>query len=262
MAMSDERVPVISILVSSHNVNLGYDYSQVAANSEQLNYISEFAALEVDNFAVGSLDFFVSASHRQNLLDREVHANLSLEVIWRPDASQQLSLAVNPHFFQVESVELAVNFSAFETFYAERRPFFAENQALFDVSGGAGSRMLHTRGMGTAGDIRAAVKYTRNGEQIDFGGIMVLEDDLASSDVDGNQIFVGRSQYRTDDTQLGYMLTFMDSPEQAKKAEAHSLDFRADITDTLGLEGQLISTRVDRQRLSDDGQSCDNGGSA
>ena len=262
MAMSHERVRVIGILVSRHNVNLGYDYSQVAANSEQLNYISEFAALEVDNFAVGSLDFFVSASHRQDLLDRGGHANLSLEVFWRPDASQQLSLAVNPDFGQVESDELVVNFSAFETFYAERRPFFTENQALFDVSGGAGLRMLHTRRMGTAGDIRAAVKYTRNGEQIDFGGIVVLEDDLASSDVDGNQFFVGRSQYRTDATQLGYMFTFMDSPEQAKKAEAHSLDFRADITDTLGLEGQLISTRVDRQRWSDDDQSGDNGGGA
>lgn len=90
----------------------------------------------------------------------------------------------------------------------------------------------------------------------------MLEDDLASTDVDGNQFFVGRSRYRTDDTQLGYMFTLMESPEQAKKAEVHSLDFRADITDMLGLKGQLISTRVDRQQLSDDGQSGDNGGGA
>ena len=125
---------------------------------------------------------------------------MSLEVFCRPDASQPLSVAVNLDFGRLESDELVVNFSAFETFYAERRPFFAENQALFDVSGGGGLRMLHTRRMGTAGDIRAAVKYTRNGEQIDF---------------------------------------------------------RADITDTLGLEGQLISTRVDRQKLSDDDQCND-----
>ena len=112
---------------------------------------------------------------------------------------------MNPDFGRLESDELVVNFSAFETFYAERRPFFAENQALFDASGGAGLRMLHTRRMGTAGDIRATVKQSRNGEQIDF---------------------------------------------------------RADITDTLGLEGQLISTRVDRQKLSDDDQSGDNRGGA
>ena len=94
---------------------------------------------------------------------------------------------MDPGFDEVESDELVVNFSAFETFYAERRPFFTENQALFDASGSAGLRMLDTRRMGTAGDIRAGVKYTRNGEQIDFGGIMVLEDDLASSNADGNQ---------------------------------------------------------------------------
>ena len=224
--------------------------------------MSEFAALEVDNFAVGSLDFFVSASHRQDLLDRKGHANLSLEVFWRPDASQQLSLAVNPDFGRLESDELVVNFSAFETFYAERRPFFAENQALFDVSGDAGLRMLHTRRMGPSGDIHVAVKCTGKAEQVDFGGIIVLEADLDRIHSDNYQFFVGRSKYRTDDTQLGYMFTFMDSPEQAKKAEEHSLDFRADISDTLGLEGQLISTRVDRQRLSDDDQSGDDGGGA
>lgn len=63
-AHGDERVRVIGILVSRDNVSLGYDCSQVAANSEQLNDISEFGALELDNFAVGWLDFFVSASHR------------------------------------------------------------------------------------------------------------------------------------------------------------------------------------------------------
>ncbi|MDE0763687.1 MAG: hypothetical protein ACJ04O_09640 [Cellvibrionales bacterium] len=52
----------------------------------------------------------------------------------------------------------------------------------------------------------------------------------------------------------------MKSPDQAKKAAVHSLHFRADISGVPSLNGQLIRTRVDRHRLSDDGQSADSGG--
>lgn len=61
-ANGDDRVRVVGILVSRQNINFGSGYSLEAANSEQFNYISEFAALEVGNFAAGWLDFLVSAS--------------------------------------------------------------------------------------------------------------------------------------------------------------------------------------------------------
>lgn len=47
--------------------------------------------------------------------------------------------------------------------------------------------MLHTRRMGTAGDIRAAAKYTRKAEQVDFGCLIVLEVDLDLIHSDGHQ---------------------------------------------------------------------------
>ena len=56
-----------------------------------------------------------------------------MEVFWKIDAGKQLNIAINPDFGQVESDELAVNFSSSETFYSDKRPFFSENHSLFDV---------------------------------------------------------------------------------------------------------------------------------
>ena len=66
------------------------------------------------------------------------------EVFWKIDSSKQVNLTLNPDFGQVESDEVVVNFSAFETFYSDRRPFFAENNNLFDVSDRM-HRIINTR---------------------------------------------------------------------------------------------------------------------
>ena len=51
------------------------------------------------------------------------------EIFWKIDSSRQLNATINPDFGQVESDELVVNFSAYETYYSDKRPFFAENQS-------------------------------------------------------------------------------------------------------------------------------------
>ena len=44
----------------------------------------------------------------------------------------QLTATINPDFGQVESDDLVVNFGANETFFSDKRPFFTENQGIFD----------------------------------------------------------------------------------------------------------------------------------
>ena len=102
---------------------------------------------------------------------------------------------MNPDFGQVESDEVVVNFSAFETFYSDRRPFFAENNNLFDVSDYM-HRIINTRRIGGRPDydcsiygeleeycrqnksetseIDFALKYTQKGE-VDFGFMSASE---------------------------------------------------------------------------------------
>ena len=73
---------------------------------------------------------------------------------------------MNPDFGQVESDDLVVNFSATETFISDKRPFFTENQGIFEFTTPSDfSQLLYTRRVGGpaddgvgAGDITAALK--------------------------------------------------------------------------------------------------------
>ena len=81
-------------------------------------------------------------------------------------ARSQLTATVNPDFGQVESDDLVVNFSATETFISDKRPFFTENQGIFEFTTPSDfSQLLYTRRVGGpaddgegAGDITAALK--------------------------------------------------------------------------------------------------------
>jgi hypothetical protein len=58
-----------------------------------------------------------------------------------------LNATINPDFGQVEADPSVVNLSAFETFFAERRPFFVEGAELFRV---AGPQVFYSRRIGRA----------------------------------------------------------------------------------------------------------------
>ena len=68
-------------------------------------------------------------------------------------ASSQLTATVNPDFGQVESDDLVVNFDATETFISDKRPFFTENQGIFEFTTPSDfSQLLYTRRVGGPAD--------------------------------------------------------------------------------------------------------------
>ncbi len=84
--------------------------------------------------------------------------------------SLTLNVTVNPDFGQVEADPSVVNLSAFETFFAERRPFFLEGANIFNysLSGGHGSeglfysRRIGRRPQGVADPRGGFVQYPLN----------------------------------------------------------------------------------------------------
>ena len=129
-------------------------------------------------------------------LDKKVGA----EIFWKIDAGEQLNIALNPDFGQVESDELVVNFDSSETFYSDKRPFFSENHSLFDVKGFRFFYVINTRRIGAApdydcsryldslqdlckssqvgiSDIDYAVRYTQQNESFDLGFLGASEAD-------------------------------------------------------------------------------------
>jgi hypothetical protein len=99
----------------------------------------------------------------------------------------QLTATINPDFGQVESDNLVVNFSANETFFSDKRPFFTENQGIFEFGTPSDfSQLLYTRRVGGtaddgsgAGDITAAVKLNGNLGAYKYGVFVADEADDA-----------------------------------------------------------------------------------
>ena len=79
------------------------------------------------------------------------------DVFWRPLSNLQLTATVNPDFGNVESDNVVVNLSAFETFFPEKRAFFLEGQEIFNTSprarqqngGGSPTSLIYTRRIGS-----------------------------------------------------------------------------------------------------------------
>jgi hypothetical protein len=90
---------------------------------------------------------------------------------------------VNPDFGQVESDDLVVNFSATETFISDKRPFFTENQGIFEFTTPSDfSQLLYTRRVGGpaddgegSGDITAALKLNGNLGSTKYGVLLPMK---------------------------------------------------------------------------------------
>ena len=62
------------------------------------------------------------------------YTDAGADIFWKPNGQMQLTATINPDFGQVESDDLVVNFSANETFFSDKRPFFTENQGIFEFA--------------------------------------------------------------------------------------------------------------------------------
>src|SRR3546814_16612331 len=107
------------------------DWSSDVCSSDLLLAITPYASGLYDNVGGGS-DFEGGA-----------------DIFWKPSGQFQLTATLNPDFGQVESDDLVVNFGATETFIGDKRPFFTENQGLFEYTTPSDySQLLYTRRVG------------------------------------------------------------------------------------------------------------------
>ncbi|MEM7079987.1 MAG: DUF5916 domain-containing protein [Pseudomonadota bacterium] len=56
------------------------------------------------------------------------------DLFWRPSTNFQLTATLNPDFGNVESDDVIINLSAFETFFPEKRLFFQESTEVFNAT--------------------------------------------------------------------------------------------------------------------------------
>ena len=83
---------------------------------------------------------FPYASASSDGIYNEHSVNGGVDVLWRPSSNVQLTAALNPDFGAVESDDVVVNLTAFETYFPEKRLFFLEGSEVFETSPRANPR--------------------------------------------------------------------------------------------------------------------------
>jgi hypothetical protein len=221
------------------------------ASFERPRFVSEFHRVEVDQYQSSILRVFPYLTTLRDFVADESDIKTGLDLFWKPSGDFQLTAALNPDFGQVEADELVVNFEVIESFFSDKRPFFTENQALFDLRTPDSGLLIYTRRIGgprddapgRAAEIDAALKLNGTWRGFSYGVLTALESDYA--DDIGSAFFAQRLLYPSEALTLGYLGTWTDRPFLDRTAEVHAVDATWRPDPTLSIAGQVIATDVD-----------------
>jgi len=217
-------------------------------------FVQGFERITVPRYSGETLDFYPYASADLDRLGDRTEGRAGVEIFWKPNGSNQLTATLNPDFGQVESDDLVVNFSATETFFGDKRPFFTEGQQLFDLQFSNEGRLVNTRRIGAApdagaegaSDVLAAAKYTGQSDALEYGVFAALEDD--TREAEGREFFVTRLRHSADGLALGWLGTWVDRPTLRREALVNAVDL-----DWYPRPAVAVQARAIRSDLREDG---------
>ncbi len=167
-------------------------------------YLSAFEKYELRDIEPRrQLTYYPFASTVVDNISAETEFRVGSEIFWRPTTNTLLSATLNPDFGNVESDDLVVNLTAFETFLPENDPSL-EGQDIFNTSPRTSGRgdpggpisLLNTRRIGGAAiydvaddvsvvatdlsrptELLGAVKFTGQNGNWRYGTLVAAEDD-------------------------------------------------------------------------------------
>lgn len=110
-------------------------YSWPALPFGAARFMSALAKMEVPQVQPKrQLALFPFASSAYDNIPGEDAYRAGLDIFWRPSSNLQLTATLNPDFGAVESDDVVVNLTAFETYFPEKRLFFLEGSEVFVTS--------------------------------------------------------------------------------------------------------------------------------
>lgn len=80
--------------------------------------------------------------------DAEHAISGGLDALYRITSDLTLNATINPDFGQVEVDPAVINLGVYETFFAEKRPFFVEGSEIFGFGGGNTGQLFYSRRVG------------------------------------------------------------------------------------------------------------------
>ncbi|MBS7455576.1 DUF5916 domain-containing protein [Coralloluteibacterium stylophorae] len=217
------------------------------ASYERPRFVSEFAPVELRKYSQSLLAITPYASALYDKVDGSGETKFGGDVFWKPNGQFQLTATVNPDFGQVESDDLVVNFDATEIFFSDKRPFFTENQGLFEFTTPSDySQLLYTRRIGGpaddgsgAADIDAALKLNGSFGATKYGVFSAEEAGEAG------RSFQALRLVRDFPTQnLGLMATHVDRPFLDREATVVGIDHDWRPTPRWNVRTRLIGSDI------------------
>ena len=98
-------------------------------------FISGFAPVELEGIDLKQQwEIYPYVSATADEISNETEGRPGMDLAWRPSSNLQVTASLNPDFGSVESDDVVVNLTAYETFYPEKRLFFLEGSEVFVTS--------------------------------------------------------------------------------------------------------------------------------
>jgi len=245
-AQGDKRTVAVYLdrVVGSVNERMAWP----AVSYERPQFLNQFEKIEIPAHSQSLLAVtpYVVGLHDRVAKDNSFDAGA--DVFWKPNGQFQLSATINPDFGQVESDSLVVNFSAQESFFGDKRPFFTENQGFFDFGMLLdNSQLLYTRRIGALaddrsgpGDIIGAIKFNGSIGGTHYGAFMADERGDA-----GRRFSALRVQRSFGAHNLGAMLTDVERPFLDRSANVLGFDHRWQPDPSLTVASTLVGSDVE-----------------
>ncbi|WP_129647528.1 DUF5916 domain-containing protein [Peristeroidobacter agariperforans] len=229
------------------------------ASFERPRFLSDFAPIEVTSFKQSLLAITPYVSSLYDAIDRDNELDAGVDLFWKPNGQLQLSATVNPDFGQVEADELVVNFDATETFISDKRPFFTENQGIFEFTTPSDfSQLLYTRRIGGpaddgqgAADITGALKLNGSIGATKYGVFGADEADAA-----GRSFGALRLVRDFREQNLGILATRVERPFLDRTASVVGIDHNWRPTARWNVRTRLIGSEIEDSGSSTTGDGA------
>jgi hypothetical protein len=223
------------------------------ASFERPRFLSDFAPVEMANYSQSLLAITPYVSGLYDNVGNASDGDAGADIFWKPNGQVQLTATVNPDFGQVESDDLVVNFSATETFISDKRPFFTENQGIFEFTTPSDfSQLLYTRRVGGpaddgvgAGDITAALKLNGSIGATKYG--LFAADEAESV---GRTFAAARLVRDFSNQNLGLMATWVDRPYLERQAAVVGVDHNWRPSARWNVRTRVFASDIDRHSSS------------
>jgi hypothetical protein len=219
------------------------------ASYQRPRFLSDFHKLQIPAYSQSLLAVTPYATAGYDNVNGESFSDAGADIFWKPNGQVQLTATLNPDFGQVESDNLVVNFSANETFFSDKRPFFTENQGIFEFGTPSDfSQLLYTRRVGGptddgsgAGDITAAVKLNGSLGAYKYGVFVADEADEV-----GRTFSALRLTRDFAKQNAGIMVTQVERPFLDRTATVVGIDHNWRPSNRLNITSRLIGSNIDQ----------------